>query len=109
MATSHLAMMLDEFEVRIPSDIRQPVPMILDSSSAIAMGNSFKDTKHTRHIMRRYHFVREGVANKKFALSWIKTDLQLADIATKQTPGPRHSLLTNLLLVNLKKSSAQEG
>jgi hypothetical protein len=109
MATNHLSMMLDEFEVRSSRDIRQPVPIILDSSSAIAMGNSFKDTKHTRHIMRRYHFVREGVASKKFILFWITTDLQLADIGTKQTPGPRHKLLTNLLLVNLKKSSAQEG
>ena len=32
-------------------------PIILDSKSAQAMGNSFRDTAHTRHIMRRYHYV----------------------------------------------------
>jgi hypothetical protein len=31
--------------------------MYFDSKSAIAIGVNYKDTKHTRHIMRRYHYV----------------------------------------------------
>ena len=80
---------------------RQQVPLILDSKSAIAMGNSFRDTKHTRHILRRFHYVREEVDSGRFLLFWIKTDDELADIGTKQTPGPRHTLLTNTILVRV--------
>jgi hypothetical protein len=97
MATNHLAMLVEEFELKGAE--RSLIPLILDSKSAIAMGNSFRDTKHTRHIMRRFHYVREGVESKRFILCWIQTELELADIGTKQTPGPRQTLLTNLLLV----------
>jgi hypothetical protein len=44
-----------------------------DSKSAIAMDSSYHDTKHTRHIMRRYHYVREGIASNRFAAKWITT------------------------------------
>ena len=97
MATNHLAMILDEFEGR--TEPRRAIPILLDSKSAIAMGNSFRDTKHTRHIMRRFHYVREGVDSGRFVLCWIGTDDMLSDIGTKQTPGPRHTLLTNTILV----------
>lgn len=49
MAMSHLTMLLDELE-QVASC--RTIPIILDSSAAIAMGNSFKDTKHTRHILQ---------------------------------------------------------
>ena len=97
MATSHMVMFLNELEGN--KQPRLKIPLILDSKSAIAMGNSFRDTKHTRHILRRYHYVREAVDAGRFQLYWIKTDDELADIATKQTPGPRHNLLTSILLV----------
>ena len=103
MATNHLAMMLDELEGN--SEPRLHIPIILDSKSAIAMGNSCKDTKHTRHIMRRFHYVCEGVDSGRFDLFWIMTDDMLADIGTKQTPGPRHTLLTNYILVPVQDSS----
>jgi len=38
---------------------RTHIPIILDSSSAIAMGSSFQDTKHTRQVMQRFYFVRD--------------------------------------------------
>jgi hypothetical protein len=99
MATNHMSMLLDELEGNKKPRLR--IPLVLDSKSAIAMGNSFRDTKHTRHILRRFHYVREGVDSGRFKLFLIKTDDELADIGTKQTPGPRHSLLTNTLLVQV--------
>ena len=34
--------------------------IVLDSKSSMCMANNGKDTKHTRHIARRMHFVRDG-------------------------------------------------
>ena len=57
--------------------------MILDSKAAIAIAKSDKDTKRTRHILRRYHFVRQGSALGQHQLGWIGTDNQMADPLTK--------------------------
>ena len=105
MALSHLRMFLDELEM-LPANTASPsISIFLDSSSAIAMGNSFRDTKHTRHILRRYHFVRTGVEAGRYALLWIATKAQLADIGTKQLSGPVSDYLIQFLMVAL----AQEG
>jgi hypothetical protein len=61
MATNHLRMILCDFE-NIPEKDRKATIIYLDSKSAIAMGASYKDTKHTRHIMRRYHYVQNEIA-----------------------------------------------
>jgi len=87
MAASHLRMLLCELE-GIDETEMPPTAMIFDSKSAIAMVSSDKDTKHTRHIMRRYHFVRNEIAAKRFVMNWIGTEYMVSDIGTKQTPGP---------------------
>jgi hypothetical protein len=102
MAASHLSMTINELELQPADNTRSPIPIYFDSASAIAMGSSFRDTKHTRHIARRYHYVRNNVETKRFIMCWITHDLQLADIGTKQTPGPRHTFLSTLILVPIK-------
>jgi hypothetical protein len=113
MAASHLRMLLCEFEGITESSMKA-TPIYFDSKSAIAMGNSYKDTKHTRHIMRRYHYVRENIASNRFSMQWLQTEFQLADIGTKQTPGPRHQFLVKLIHIQIKDNAkkfalVQEG
>jgi hypothetical protein len=110
MAGSHLCMLLCEFE-GIKDEEKAATTIYFDSKSAIAMGANYKDTKHTRHIMRRYHYVRQNIAANRFTSSWIKTEFQIADIGTKNNDGPRHKLLVELALVKVKdqKGLIQEG
>ena len=61
MVTNHLRMILCELQNTVEKDMK-PTIMYLDSKSAIAMGTSCKDTKHTRHIMRRFHYMRNEIA-----------------------------------------------
>jgi hypothetical protein len=110
MATSHLCMLLAELEGTSEENL-DPTNIYFDSKSAIAMGNSFRDTKHTRHILRRCHYVREGIRSKRFAMLWINTLVQLADIETKQNPGPRHAFLISLMHISVRDLTPkiQEG
>jgi hypothetical protein len=110
MATSHLHMLLAEL-VGTSDESLEPTNIYFDSRSAMAMGSNFRDTKHTRHILRRYHYVREGVQSKRFSMCWIQTLLQLADIGTKQNPGPRHQFLVELIHIVVKDliTKIQEG
>jgi len=110
MAASHLCMLLCEFE-GIKDEEKAATTIYFDSKSTIAMGAKYKDIKHTRHIMRRYHYVRQNTAANRFTSSWIKTEFQIANIGTKNNDGPRHKLLVELALVKVKdqKGLIQEG
>jgi hypothetical protein len=95
MATSHLRMLLAKLE-GTTEDALAPTIVYFDSRSAIAMGNSFCNTKHTRHILCHYRYVQDGIASKSFIMQWLKTFAQLVDIGTKINPRPRQSFLVNL-------------
>ena len=57
--------------------------IILDIKSAVCITKNGKYTKHTSHIARRSHFLRNGEKFKIHKIEWCEGSLQLADIATK--------------------------
>ena len=73
------------------------------------MGRSFRDTKHTRHILRRYHFVRTAVENKRLTLAWIPTEFQLADLGTKILSGARTTFLTSIIMTIVPEKNIQDS
>jgi len=110
MALMHVSMALNIFELVNEDEQRYKVPLILDSSSAIAIGSSFKDTKHTRHIMRRFHFVRSMLDKRFIILLWISTKGQLADIGTKVLGTETYSILLPICMSRISiEGSVQEG
>ena len=62
--------------------------IVLDNKSAMCMANNGRDTKHTRHIARRIHFVITGEKCKMHKIYWFEGGLQLADIGTKNLSEP---------------------
>ena len=61
MALEHFRMLIHEFLNEDPDMVPKEAPLIvLDSKNAMCMAKNGKDTKHTRHIARRIHFVRNG-------------------------------------------------
>jgi len=107
LAASHLRMLLCELEGMDESSM-PPTTMFFDSRSAMAMGNSYRDTKHTRHIMRRYHYVRNQIVANRFSMKWIGTEFMMSDIGTKQTPGPRHTFLMELIHIKSEGSAKSD-
>lgn len=65
------------------ADTPLSIPFFCDSESAIAMGSSLKDTKRTRHIQRRVHFVRDNIESKSFVPNKIDGELNPSDVGTK--------------------------
>ena len=54
-------MLIHELLNKDPDIVLEEDPLIfLDSTSAICMAKNGKDTKHTRHIAMKTHFVRNG-------------------------------------------------
>ena len=92
MASAHTRYLDDDFkhlgqpaEERKSWDERhmEPSCLISDSKACIAISLSKKNTPKTRHIERRFHYLREGTIRKRHKCFYIKEENQLADIGTK--------------------------
>ena len=104
MALAHFRMAIHELLNKEPDIIPEEDPLIiLDSKSAICMAKNGKDTKHTSHISRIMHFVRNGENCKMHKIDWYEGGLQLADIATHNVGD--HDLTTRIkyIMVILEK------
>ena len=61
MALAHFRILIHELWNKYPDMVTEEAPMIvLDGKYALCMAKNGKITKHTIHIARRMHFVRNG-------------------------------------------------
>jgi hypothetical protein len=93
MAAAHIHMLLydmkhlgtkayDNTQSSLPNP---PTVVCVDNEAACKMSLNDKLTKHTRHISRRYHFVRQGTKDNVHQITWCPGDDMLSDIMTKST------------------------
>lgn len=62
------------------------------------------ETKRTKHIDVRHHFLRECVEQEKIILSYVPTENQQADILTKALTNPKFKNFRNdLNVVEIEK------
>ena len=84
MALAHFRVLIHELLNKDPDIVPEEAPIIiLYKKSDVLMSENGKYTKHTRHISRRVHFVRNGEKWKMYKIDWCEGGLQLADIVTK--------------------------
>ena len=67
------------------------------------MAKNGKDTKHTRHIERRIHFVINEEKCKMHKIDWCGGGLKLADIGTKNVCEPYLTPRMKNIIVKLEK------
>ena len=83
MALAHFRMLINELFNKDPDIVPEEAPLIvLDSKSSVFMVKNGKDTKETRQIDKRVHFVSDGEELKMHRIYWCEGGLQLTDIAT---------------------------
>jgi hypothetical protein len=82
VACFYVRMVFNEFHGFDP-DQQLTIPIGIDSQSAIVTANSFRDTQRTRHIARRYHFVRLAIATSEIILFRVAGTNNWANSLTK--------------------------
>ena len=83
--------------------VTEKAPLIvLDRKYAMCMAKNGKDTKHTRHITRRMHFVRNGEKCKILKIDWCEGGLQLTDIGSKNVSEPDLTPRMKYIMVRLE-------
>ena len=89
MALAHFSMLIHGLLNKDPYIVPEEAPLIvLYSKYAICMYKNGKDTKHTRHVSQRMHFVRNGEKFKMHKIDWCEGGLQFTDIGTKNVSEP---------------------
>ena len=103
MALAHFRMLVHELLNEDPEMVPKEAPLIvLDSKSTMCMSKNGNDTKHTRHIARRMHFLRNGEKCKMHKIYWCEGGLQLSDIVTKNVSEPDLTPRMKYIMVRLE-------
>nr|GEU66596.1 hypothetical protein [Tanacetum cinerariifolium]GEV81831.1 hypothetical protein [Tanacetum cinerariifolium] len=82
------------------------IPIYCDSKSAIAISCNLVQHSRTKHIVVRYHFIKEHMEKGTIELYFVKTDYQLADLFTKALPVDQFNYLVCRL--GMRSVSPQE-
>ena len=103
MALANFRMLIHELLNKDPDIVPEEAPLIvLDNKSSMCMAENGKNTKHTRHITRRMHFVMNGEKFKMHKIYWWLRGLQLADIGTKNVSEPDLTPRIKYIMVRLE-------
>ena len=104
MDLAHSRMLINDLLNEDPDIVTEEATLIVfDSESAICMAKNRKDTKHTGHIARRMHFVRNGEKCKMHKIDWCEGGLQLADIGPKNLSEPDITPRMKYIMMRLEK------
>ena len=113
MALAHFRMLINELLNEDPYMVPNNAPLIvLGSKSDMCMVKNGKDTKHTRHIASRMHFVSNGEKCKMHKIYWCEVGLQLADIGTNNVSEPDLTPRMKYIMVRLEnwdRTLVQDG
>jgi hypothetical protein len=83
------------------SDRILTIPLGTDSKSAMDTANSPKETNRTRHIARRFHYVRHCVGNGTVTLFKVQGANNPANCLTKPLSAQQLQLETNVFQVEV--------
>ncbi|CAL9004145.1 unnamed protein product [Prunus brigantina] len=75
----------------------EATPLFCDNMSAISMAKNPVFHQRTRHINRRYHFIREALQEGVINMQFCRSEEQLADIFTKALSKDRFKYLRSKL------------
>lgn len=73
--------------------------LLVDNQSAIRMIECNENSKRTKHIDIKFHFVKDAVCNKNIVVSYVSTQQNVADIFTKPLNTVKHNYFVMKLFI----------
>ena len=84
----------------VPS-IADPVDLYCDNNGAIAQAKEPRSHQRSKHILRRYHLIREIIDRGDVKICKVPTNDNVADPLTKPLPQSKHDSHTRALGIRL--------
>ena len=66
-------------------DVSEPTTIHVDNSGAVELSRDRKSCNRSRHVLRRYFYVREAAARGDVVVEKVDTKLNWSDLLTKNT------------------------
>ncbi|GKC44525.1 hypothetical protein Tco_1062247 [Tanacetum coccineum] len=89
---------------KVVSTDKEPIEMLCDNTSAIAIANDPKIIKGARHYQRKYHFIREVIKIGNIVLNKVHTDDNVVNLFTKPMSLTKHN--EHALGIGLRRASS---
>jgi len=67
-----------------------PTIILCDNSTAVGLANDTVKIAKTKSIDMRFHWLRDRVRQRQFAVKWVKSGANIADFFTKALPVNQH-------------------
>jgi hypothetical protein len=77
-------------ELGVVPSASSPMDLYCDNSGAIAQAKEPRSHQKSKHILRRYHLIREIIDRGDVKICKVHTDSNIADPLTKPLPQPKH-------------------
>ena len=81
-------------ELGVVPSIAKPVALYCDNSGAIAQAKEPRDHHKSKHVLRKFHLLREIVERGDIEICKVHTDDNIADPLTKPLPQSKHEAHT---------------
>jgi hypothetical protein len=77
-------------ELGVFPNASSPLNLYCDNNGAIAQAKEPRNHQKSKHVLRKFHLIREFVRWCEIKIYKIHTDLNVADPLTKPLPQPKH-------------------
>ena len=84
-------------ELGVVLSASSPMDLYCDNNGAIAQAKEPRSHQKSKHILRRYHLIRELVDRGDVKICKIHTDLNIVDLLTKLLTQPKHEAHTRAI------------
>ena len=74
-----------------------PLDLYCNNNGAIAQEKEPQNHQKSKHVMRRFHLIREFIDRGEIKICKIHTDLNISDPLTKPLPQPKHERHTRTM------------
>jgi hypothetical protein len=78
------------FELGVFLSVSSPLDLYCDNNGAIAQAKEPRNHQKNKHVLRKFHLIREIVRRGDIKICKIHMDLNVADPLTKPLPQPQH-------------------
>ncbi|KAJ9544716.1 hypothetical protein OSB04_024423 [Centaurea solstitialis] len=92
-------------DLRVVASISRPIDIYCDNSGAVAQAKEPREHHKSRHVLRKYHLIREIIGRGDVRICKIPTDENFADPLTKPLARAKHEGHTSS--IGMQRSSSQ--
>ncbi|KAJ9566124.1 hypothetical protein OSB04_002090 [Centaurea solstitialis] len=96
-------------DLRVVASVSRPIDIFCDNSGAVAQAKEPREHHKSRHVLRKYHLIREIIGRGDVRICKIPTEENVADPLTKPLARVKHEAHANSIGMQYLDASSYHG